>query len=219
VLGVVALLTVATAKAEAADVLYQQLPGVNSNQGAISSTLDAFGVTPGYRVADSFVLSAPNARIDAVQWWGQNSPEHPGGGSSFTFTFYADNGGVPGAILDSSGGSLSTTTVNVGSSFGPVTLYSSNLTSPFRTTAGTTYWLSIFNQAANASWEWLSADNFGDGSLQGANPGPPWGVIGWGDMAFQLERGRIGMPEPASLGLLAGGLVGLLVLGRRRLLY
>src|SRR5262252_5437871 len=102
-------LLIATPDARAA-VIYEQPPGTNSNTELISSTLDNFGHTPGFRTADNFVLST-NAIVSDVHWWGESNS----GGDNFQFTFYADGGGVPGAILHSSGGSVSAMTVNVGS--------------------------------------------------------------------------------------------------------
>lgn len=174
-----------------AQVIYQQDPGPGSTSATISSTLNNFGNPPGFRTADNFTLAA-TGRIDQVRWWGESNS----GGNDFTFTFYANAGGVPGAILHTTGGSLTSQVVNVGSGFDPVTVYTSALTSSFEATLGTTYWLSIFNQAPDASWLWLSANANSDGSRQGQNPGPPWGTV-HPDRAFQLET----IPEPAGAAL------------------
>ena len=68
-------------------IIYQQLPGANSTAELTSSTQNGFG-GPGHRTADQFILSA-NALITDVHWWGGSFS----GGNSFTFTFYANNGG------------------------------------------------------------------------------------------------------------------------------
>lgn len=182
-----------------AAVIYEQLPGNSGNR--TSSTLDFFGNSPGFRAADDFVLSA-DASISDVHWWGVSLS----GGIDFQFTFYSDDGGKPGAVLHTSDGSLST---EVTANHGP--FYSSDLTSSFSASAGTRYWISIFNEADDAAWAWRAAGDPGNLSRQGVNPGAPW-ELEFSDLAFQLTS----IPEPASLALFAIGLAGLGFSRRRR---
>jgi hypothetical protein len=200
------LLALIPTAARASTIVYEQLPGANSAAQLNSSTLDGLGASPGFTSADDFML-AGDVTITDVHWWGESVI----GGDDFLFTFYADGGGIPGAVLHSTGGSLSKVAVNVGSLQDPVTFYESDVTSPFAASAGVIYWISIFNQARDAGWNWLAADDGGNGASQGTNPGPPWDRPA-PDLAFQLTA----VPEPAALSLLACGFAAAVVRHRRR---
>jgi hypothetical protein len=190
--------------AQAATIVYEQLPGPGSGGAYNSSTLDGAGVPPGFTTADDFLVPS-GATITDVHWWG----ESVSGGDDFVFTFYADGGGLPGAVLHTTGGTLAKVVDNPGSSLDPVFFYSSDLTTSFLAAAGTTYWISIFNQAGDAAWNWLVADDAGNGGRQDTNPGPPWDRP-TSNLAFQLTA----VPEPAALTLLGAGLA--YVAARRR---
>ena len=194
--AVVALAVSLGASSARAAVIYQQLPGPGSNAELTSSTLNFFGGSPGSTSADDFSL-ASSAIVTGVHWWGEGT-----GAEDFQFTFYADAAGNPGAVLLTTGGTLSRVSQSPGSFFDPVFFYSSTLATPFAAPAGTTFWLSVFNQAPDASWVWLAAAADGNGARQRINTSPTWMPgLGNTDLAFELTS----VPEPASLLLMATG--------------
>jgi hypothetical protein len=206
--GLVSLsLLLAIVNARAA-VIYEQLPGGQA-LAYVSSTVNP--LSPINRTADDFALGA-DATITDVHWWGFSQA----GGDNFQITFYSDNAGSPGSILDTSGvSSLSKTPVSVGNFDGD--FYSADLISPFGASGGTTYWISVFNQRFDAWWFWIGANPSagGDGGKMGVDPGPPWATP-TGDLAFQLT-GAASVPEPGSIALLAAALAGVAFTRRRRL--
>lgn len=96
-----------------------------------------------------------------------------------------------------------------------VDVYWSDLDVPFEASAGVPYWLSIYNSDANARWDWLGANDIGDGVSQTLDPpGNDW-ILVQDDRAFQLTDSVIPEPITATLGLVGLGALGLAI-GRRR---
>ena len=167
--------------------IFSQLPPGSGSR--VSSTLDFFGVAPGYQTYDDFTL-ASDASVTGLTWWGTCQS----GGTDFSVTFY-EGGATPGAVLATY--SVSPT---VQADPGPpdnLLLYTASLNSPFHAVGGTQYWMSIFNGAADANWAWQGSSP--GNSLQrelGTNSfGTTFGV------AFTLTDGAILEP---STGLLLG---------------
>ncbi len=197
-----------------AATLYGQLPGPDSNTAYDSSSLNNFGDTPGYRVADDFTL-ATTAPITDVHWWGfpsENATEDNQSAPAFTFTFYTDASGLPGTPLASVSGSLSVEPYPFGPWWPEAQYYSSILDTPFSATAGTKYWVSIYNGAVDASWLWIMAESAGNKATQTEN-GLPFDSANLPDMAFELTSK---VPEASTLLLLASGLAGLAGVAWRR---
>lgn len=184
-----------------AAVVYEQLP---DNSGArSSSTLNYVGGSPGYRSADDFTLSE-DTLIHDLHWWGFHNDSVSSGLNAFTFTFYSDNAGIPGAELLTTTGTLDIVS-GAGADF-----YSSILADDFLAGAGTTYWLSIYNAASGAAWAWSHAD--GSGLQTSDPPGDQWSSVS--GLAFSLTS-ESKIPEPTTVILLSLGLASI-GFGRRQ---
>jgi hypothetical protein len=176
-----------------AGTIYEQLPNFNESGGGlyVSSTLNGLNQTPGIRRADDFQLSL-NAIINEVQWWGTLRPTT----NDFTFSFYADNGGVPGSLLlSTSGSSLTSNYIIVF-----IYLYTINLNTSFDAAAGSKYWFSVFDQGPESNWGWQTASViYGTtNAFTLIPPGDSWGITDQRSLAYVLSNS---VPEPSSLFL------------------
>lgn len=174
----------------------------------------------GYIEANSFSLTSP-ATITGVNF--EAFIQQPETFQS-TVTYYldADNSGSPGNELVV--GNASVTTTDLGPS-----LYSSSyeafgidfsLNTPFSASAGTTYWLglydgTLFSGNDNAYWA-VSTGGQGAPMFLVSPYNGSWNTTGQAPFYFQLTGGASSStPEPASTALVSAGLAAFLVARRR----
>lgn len=199
---VVALCLMPVCRMAVAATLFEQLPGIDSSNLTISSTLNNLGGTPGFQIADNFQLAA-GGTVNVVEWWGRLRS----GGASFQITFFLNAGGRPGVSLSTIAVTPTSSSANTGSPFDPVTFYSATLSDAFNAAPGTTYWMSVFDAAPDARWLWLAANNDTIGASRAQNGTTAW--TSTDDVGFRLSGS---VPEPATFSLVA---IAILALARR----
>jgi hypothetical protein len=174
-----------------AGTVYEQLPPADFNgELFISSTINGIGGMPGFRVADDFQLTS-DATIDHVQWWGDPRPRT----NDFSFAFYADNAGLPGPLLLSTGGHRLISRPTPGST--GHYMYAIHLNTPFAAASGTKYWFSVFDQGAESRWEWLaaSADYGTTNAFTEVPPGDAWSIKNQSALSYRLIA-SVAEPSP-----------------------
>jgi hypothetical protein len=162
---------------------------------------------------DDFALGQ-SASITGVQWQGayhSNYYADPSKGTitQFQITFWSNNNGLPGSVLETYviAGNAGEQLVASGSGFLDYS-YGASLAKPFLAAAHTIYWLSIQPTADYPpQWLWRSASG-GDGLLavinQAVSDTPQ---IASDDLAFTLSGTEV--PEPSTLALATAMLIAL----------
>ncbi len=155
-----------------------------------------------FQEADNFNTGG-NTIISHVQFWALATAP-----SDFTGTvdwgFYTDAAGSPGASVVS-GNTAATMTATGNTTLG-LNEYSLEFDVNALLAANTTYWLVLHNgpsnTAPNTNFNWAWSNDAG-GDSQGQDISAAGWVPNETELAFQVTA----VPEPASLSLIAGGLV------------
>ncbi len=203
-----ALAVVAAMPAMANNIIYFQNPDYN---GAYSSQNDTNGFGNFATAYDNFTLSGTYT-ISTVEWVGSYfNPSIQGTITGFTVSFYADNAGVPGTQLATTGdvaGNANESFLRIDNAGNPTYLY--GLGTSFTATGGTKYWLSIVPDLGfPPQWGWETGTG-GDGASYQCFFGSCGAVPN--DLAFALAT-----PEPGSMLLLATALAEIGLVVRKKL--
>lgn len=147
-----------------------------------------------YKVYDQ-LLSDPGVPISAIVFYGGFSS---GPDRNFTIEIHADNGGAPGALLDSYTAFIAG--VNTGENMSGYDIYSYTYTFPASIPLAQGDWISVVADGSDY-WYWWGATVGGDGCAYQEGFG---GIrCDYGDMAFCLVGGA---PTPLSPWAVAIGI-------------
>jgi hypothetical protein len=213
-----------------ADVIYD-----NGGPDELFAVFSSIAAGAPILVFDDFTLQEGNETISDVHWWGAYLDEDydpTAEDQAFGILIVADDGGAPDLTglgfediefvfptVTATGEEVDTVALPFGFEDGPRDLfeYSAFLDTPVTLTAGTPYWISIFDMSvfvyerdpsSDPAFCWSTTDEgnavlFAFETLE----------IG-ADMAFHLTDDAI-VPEPATISLLALGIVGVAARARR----
>jgi hypothetical protein len=208
-----------------ADVLVQQ-PSVwngNGSNVSVGYTDEESAAGTGFQAFDNFSIAAGGA-INQVSWVGLYTNQtlflnEPPNTTSWDLDFYANNSGVPGALLSDTSlatAGVSSQVLGTGSFGGATfTMYEFTANIPeFDAAAATTYWFSPFshNPDESAKFIWVQGTG-GDGSAydqRWSSGSVSANFVLPVDLAFSMSN----VPEPSTL-LLEGAGIGLAALLRK----
>jgi len=168
--------------------------------------------------AESFTLSDGAHTLNDVHWWGI-CLESTCPAGNFTVSFYNDNGGLPGTLIESFALGNANQTATGSFLFGgdsPEYAYSTEIPELILA-PGTRYWLGISNLFSfDGVWAWEWTNQGGVFASQAEGLSGTWHAEVWNLAFFLTGPVTAAVPEPASLALLGSSLLGFAAIKRSK---
>lgn len=213
--------TIAAAPVANADIIYD-----NGTYRTDAGNYSDVNYNIGYAEYSSFVLQQDASTVTDIHWWGvyfHNNTPQPA--DDFTIRIFQDSGsGLPGTLVATyDAGDVGRTDTGVNYWNGSDIYEYSYDINPLTLTAGTTYWLSIYNDTTvdtNDNWSWNGASGPAGGAgaySAGVNSTTYYldNTPGFHGSAFTLTNDGV-VPEPASILLMGLGLGGVAWRARKK---
>ncbi len=204
---------------QADTLLHRQAPGRTFGITSDTGFIDDANRQNSSLIADRFdSLPLPVCR---VVWWSfygssiAQEPEPPPANESIRVRIYANEAGLPGAVLSESAfvnPVRQATGFSIATGAGPLEYrYQVDLPNCYSTSAGSSYWLEVAQLGdVSSRFRWENSNTGGEFASQ-FPIGSPWRITaGSGQMAYELRT-----PEPTSGALMGFGLAYLLRRGKR----
>ena len=196
-------------------IVYEQSPG---HFGGFLSDGQIFTVADEFQIDEAAVISS-------VTWWGGYTSMLLPETDNFAISFYTDDGGKPGELIqtfDVSNDAARTATgdyVNppdpeVGFEGGLEYRYSFDLPVQIPVDADTRYWLSIVNMPSSDSWVWEVSSSLVNLGVQRSFENGPWEPY-YDNTAFQLQTAEIEPPLSVEIDIRPFGFLNIIKLDSR----
>jgi hypothetical protein len=206
--GVFLVICLCTAAAQAGTVVWNYAP---TNGDAVCCWANYLN---GQNFADNFTLPG-NSTIIGFNLFTGNFPGYPG--AAYNVHLYADNGGVPGSLIESQ--DVSASSFSYYGNFNGVSVYKAVIPlAPMSVMGGVEYWIGACGISFEAGQLSLQGPGDpGDGQIAQFNGTSFQAIVPIGDQSFQIIATGAAVPEPSSLALFGAGLASLAVTLCRKL--